>query len=151
MSGFQKQLEPVENKFSLKRFWHYWDFALKTLCLDITVIGKKKQHYAIARKIGVGLKLRKNVTKKILLNKSKWDAFLKLFHLAFQGQFVIKWQLFFSGFKAGTRRLSLKNKYIVISKIINLSNYVNHDNREIVQILHGSILKNDWKELFILT
>ena len=148
MSGFQKQLEPVENKFS---FWHYWDFALKTLCLDITVIGKKKQHYAIARKIGVGLKLRKNVTKKILLNKSKWDAFLKLFHLAFQGKFVIKWQLFFSGFKAGTRRLSLKNKYIVISKIINLSNYVNHDNREIVQILHGSILKNDWKELFILT
>ena len=151
MSGFQKQLEPVENKFSLKRFWHYWDFAHKTLCLDITVIGKKKQHYAIARKIGVGLKLRKNVTKKILLNKSKWDAFLKLFHLAFQGQFVIKWQLFFSGFKAGTRRLSLKNKYIVISKIINLSNYVNHDNREIVQILHSSILKNDWKELFILT
>ena len=143
MSGFQKQLEPVENKFSLKRFWHYWDFAHKTLCLDITVIGKKKQHYAIARKIGVGLKLRKNVTKKILLNKSKWDAFLKLFHLAFQGQFVIKWQLFFSGFKAGTRRLSLKNKYIVITKIINLSNYVNHDNREIVQILHGSILKND--------
>lgn len=143
MSGFQKQLEPVENKFILKRFWHYWDFAHKTLCLDITVIGKKKQHYAIARKIGVGLKLRKNVTKKILLNKSKWDAFLKLFHLAFQGQFVIKWQLFFSGFKAGTRRLSLKNKYIVISKIINLSNYVNHDNREIVQILHGSILKND--------
>ena len=57
----------------------------------------------------------------------------------------------FSGFKAGTRRLSLKNKYIVISKIINLSNYVNHDNREIVQILHSSILKNDWKELFILT
>lgn len=143
MSGFQKQLEPVENKFSLKRFWHYWDFAHKTLYLDITVIGKKKQHYAIARKIGVGLKLRKNVTKKILLNKSKWDAFLKLFHLAFQGQFVIKWQLFFSGFKAGTRRLSLKYKYIVISKIINLSNYVNHDNREIVQILHGSILKND--------
>lgn len=81
--------------------------------------------------------------KKILLNKSKWDAFLKLFHLAFQGQFVIKWQLFFSGFKAGTRRLSLKYKYIVISKIINLSNYVNHDNREIVQILHGSILKNN--------
>lgn len=143
MSGFQKQLEPVENKFSLKRFWHYWDFAHKTLCLDITVIGKKKQHYAIARKIGVGLKLRKNVTKKILLKKSKWDAFLKLFHLAFQGQFVIKWQLIFSGFKAGTRCLSLKNKYIVIFKIINLSNYVNHDNREIVQILHGSILKND--------
>ena len=49
----------------------------------------------------------------------------------------------FSGFKAGTRRLSLKNKYIVISKIINLSNYENHDNREIVQILHGFILKND--------
>lgn len=91
----------------------------------------------------MGLKLRKNVTKKIQLNKSKWDVFLKLFHLAFQGQFVIKWQLFFSGFKAGIIHLSLKYKYIVIAKIINLGNYVNHDNREIVQILQGSILKND--------
>ena len=92
----------------------------------------------------VGLKLRKNVTKKIQLNKSKWDVFLKLFHLAFQGQFVIKWQLFFSGFKAGIRHLSLKYKYIDMhAKIINLGNYVNHDNREIVQILQGFILKND--------
>lgn len=143
MSGFQKQLEPVENKFSLKRFWHYWDFAYKTLCLDTTVIGKKEATLYHCQENWGGVEVKKNVTKKILLNKSKWDAFLKLFHLAFQRQFVIKWQLFFSGFKAGIIRLSLKYKYIVIAKIINLGNYVNHDNREIVQILQGSILKNN--------
>ena len=143
MSGFQKQLEPVENKFSLKRFWHYWDFAYTDPLFRHHSYRKKEATLCHCQENWGGVEVEKNVTKKIQLNKSKWDVFLKLFHLAFQGQFVIKWQLFFSGFKAGIIHLSLKYKYIVIAKIINLGNYVNHDNREIVQILQGSILKND--------